>query len=488
MKPTQDVPKETKASPEPSWWTCIVAAFLCLPPSYAAQVPLRHWINHSRLVMFVFLVVLPLSGLSWAHVVGLLIGPREYALPITIVAGLFMMGMVGLMDSMLCGALGQRHFSAATFAVFCFRWVFALCAATSLAGGAVLFIMGDQLDRQRANEALTTQETDRQRIRQIHDLDNQEKAVSDAKSGVAQALLSRDTVPQAVVSLKSSYEVCQTQLKSLEDDNSRRLPTLEGARVKLRSEIERTNVADENASRLLPELKGKLHEVESEIGQFRRRISLKAGECHRFNERATVALTEHKAAASRAIEKARVREQDTVKEATTANTAAATQLNELNSATKQAWSKNLSAQVKAAWSMICNEWWAKFIALITFIICLVTELSPMLGKVALHGGALDQLAAFDEECARQRLLTQMEAVLHREAAERSVLPDNLMEVAEITAIRKAAEAVYSNVEQLQGSRERMHTHPDAKDLVDTVFRTARDKMRDRYMKGTRPGY
>lgn len=473
-----------QTSHQPDLWTWFVAAFLCYPAHYAAMVAPAHWIRHSRLVMFSTFVVLPISGFSWAHITMLLIGPSEGAMSIMAVSGLFAMCVVGLMDSMLCGALGQSRFTLATFAVFCFRWVFAICAATCLAMGATLYIMQDQLNRERTDQELIMQAADRERIRSIHDLGSHEASVTDAKSNLAQAQIFLATIPPEVASLKSSYEACQIQLKDIETANTHTLPPLVGERVKLRSEIQRADAAGES-SLALSDIKGKLREVESEIGQLRQRVRLKESECTSLKQSAAAALAEHKKTAKQAVDETTLHQKEVVKDATAASTAASEQLNGLNMVTKQTWSRNLSAQVKAAWSLVIKDGWATFVALMVFTICLVVELSPMLGKVALKGGNLDQLSAVDEEAAHQRLLTRMEAVRNQEEAERSVSLGNMMAIAEINATRRVADAVFDNVEQLHNSKERMQKYPDAKDWVDAVYRTARDKIRDQYMNAAR---
>lgn len=474
----------------PSWWDRVVAWFLCLPTGFASRVPHAHWIKHSRLVMFVFCVVLPLSGLSWAHLVSLLIGPREDAILICTGFALFMMVSVCLMDSMLCGALAQRRFTAASLTVFCFRWLFALCAATSLAASAVLFMMGDQLARERAEQALTTQETDRTRVSGIHDLAGHDKALDAAKSGVAGATAFLNTTPTEVVALRNSNEACLTELKGLERQNSTRLPPLMGARERLSQQVRLIQASnDPAAAAALPGLSGRLREVDTEIGEFRRRVSLKSAECGRFLTRAEAADAEHKREASKAKAAAELVEADAGKAASEARRAATQQLDSLNATTEQAWSRNLSAQVKAAWTLVLKDWWALFMATVTFVICLVTELSPMLGKVALKGGALDQLAEVEEEIARQRYQSRLQAVMVEEEAARSVMPETQRERAEIAAYRRTAEAVYENAQLLRAQRDKVRDEPGMKEMADTVYMTACKKMSEHYIRhvGARGG-
>lgn len=468
---------------DPSIWDAVVAWFLCVPASYATMVPDRHWLNHARLVAFVFAVVLPLSGLSWAHLVGLLIGPRDTAWAICTIAALFMMVAVLLTDSMLCGALGQRRFTPATFAVFCFRWLLAISAATSLAIGGVLFVMGDQLARERAEQSLAIQESDRIRVGQIHDLDALAKSAAAAKNEVARTEVLLASTPVIVSSLIASHNTCQVELRRLEDDNSRRLPPLEGTAARLRAELRRLNASSDEAARLaLPAMTGQLRETETEIGQFTGRMRRKARECAGYQVRAQEEDRAHKEKASEKLTAAENAKSEAEQAWRRAEIAATVQLDELNTTTIRSWSENLSAQLKAAWAMIEKEWWARIVAATIFVVCLVIEMSPMLGKVALRGGALDQLGEVEEEAARERFLTRMVATQSLEEAERSVLNETREEQIEIVSIRKAAEAVYENAEELRRRRDAVRDIPDLKDLADTVFTTARDKMRDRYIQ------
>jgi hypothetical protein len=464
-------------------WDAVVAWFLCVPASYATMVPDRHWQNHARLVAFVFAVVLPLSGLSWAHLVGLLIGPRDTGWAICTVAAVFMMAAVLLTDSMLCGALGQRRFTPATFAVFCFRWLLAISAATSLAIGGVLFVMGDQLARERAEQSLAMQETDRMRVGQIHDLAALAKSAAAAKNEVARTEVLLASTPVIVSSLIASHDTCQAELHRLQDENSRRLPPLEGAAARLRAELRRPNASSDEAARLaLPATAGQLRETEIEIGQFTGRVTRKVRECTGYQMRARDEDRAHKEKTSQKLTATEKAKSEAEQAWRSAETAAAAQLDQLNTTTALSWSENLSAQLKAAWAMIEKEWWARIVAATIFVVCLVIEMSPMLGKVALRGGALDQLGEVEEEAARQRFLTRLAATQSLEEAERSVLNETRKEQIEIVSIRKAAEAVFDNAEELRRRRDALRDFPDLKDLADTVFTTARDKMRDCYIR------
>lgn len=458
--------------PRPSFWTRFVATFLCMPVKYAHQVPERHWLNHSRLVMFVVLVVLPLSGLSWMHLFSLLIGNHRYADTISVGAGSFMMVVVGLMDSMLCGTLSQHRFTVAASVVFCFRWVFALCAAVSLAGGAVLFIMAPQLDRERATQALSAQESDRKRVNELHDVEGRAKLAAESKDAMAKAKLQQSSVPSVVTQLTARHEECLSKLKTLQDANGARLPDLNGKLTSLRSAYDVADASDGGG-----ELKGRMRAAEMEIEQMKASEHRFAAQCQRLTAQAARELLYHQTQATRQLNEATAMVKESSKALTAATQAADNKLSELQSATSQAWSRNIGAQIKAAWRLVCSEWWAAFIAGVTFIVCLVTELSPMLGKMALRGGALDQLAEFDEEATRQRLETQLRGVVLREEAERGVQPDSLREMEEIIAIRKTAEAVYRNVDQLRESRDHAKRHGDDKGLANDVFEMARDKMR-----------
>lgn len=284
---------------------------------------------------------------------------------------------------------------------------------------------------------------------------------------------------RSVTSFIASHEACNSELRKLQEENSRRLPALSGQRSGLREEIRRIQaLSDDTERQPLPGLTGRLREVETEIGEFTGRVSRKARECANYLVRAQEEDVAHKERAQKILSAAEGGRSEAEAVQRSAKAAADAQLTGLRATTAQAWSENISAQFKAAWSMIARDWWARLAAAIVFMFCLIVELSPIWGGIALRGGALDQLGELEEEAVHQRVLTQLAAVKTQGETERAVLLEDQVGRVEIVSIRKAAESALDNAEILRQRRDIVREFPDMKDMANTVFATARDKMRD----------
>lgn len=451
--------------------TSITAWFFCVPGVYANKVPRAHWAKHERVVLFTLLVVLPLAALSWAHTTSLLVGRHAYAWVMELSCGVFMAVGVGIMDSMLAGALAERRFSVATLAVITFRQLFALCVAASLSVGAVLFLMEERIDRQRVDLALAEQQADQQRVRQIHDLDALQSTVATADQGVKAAEKLRDTPPTEVLQLKTQDARCQSERQALEVERSRRMPELAGLQAQLQGETAQAGGS--------PERSGKLTRVQSEIDELGSRIAIKSGECGRIAKDLRRAISRHDARVAKELSAATAARQTAQQQLATANQSAQQQLNTLRTVTDAAWDKNLGAQVNAAWYLVVHELWAALLAGFIFAVSLVIDLSPLLGKVALRGGPLDQITAVDDDAVRQELITTMAGNAELAEATRSAQHEYVKEMAEVSAIRRTTEVVMEEVELLHRRREAAmdSVPPEAREVVATVFGTALDKIR-----------
>ncbi|MCU1251300.1 MAG: hypothetical protein JWQ49_4329 [Edaphobacter sp.] len=461
-----------------SAWERILCWFFCCDPAHVELVPRHHWRSHSRLGMFVAFAVLPIAGLSWAHLAKLLAGPGhgEYWADLF---GVFMMIVTVLMDSMLCCSLAQRRLTKSTLAVGAFRWVFAICVASSNGMAIALLVMGDQLARERATQALQMRESDIARVRELHDLPRLEQMSEAANSRVVEANRLLGTVPPAVETLRARYDSCMSGLTRLREENSRRLPALVGERSKLRTEISGLQEAGTDTSRQrVAAALGRVNVIETEIREFSGRVGRKDKECGAYQRRAAEeqsAHTQHAQTLVKAAERERSRAEHQRREN---QLVANVEIVGLEAVTREAFSENLSAQLKATWALITRDWWALMTLYLAFIVSIVIELSPMLGKIALRGGSLDQLGHQEEEAIRQRILTHVEGLQVQGEIERAVLAEHKASLVEIAAIRKAAESTLESLETLRNRKERAGQFPDVRGSAEAVFLAAQNQIRE----------
>ncbi len=452
-----------------SLWICMVAWFFRVPARHERLVPERHWRNHSIVFLFTVVVVTPLCSLSWGHMASLL---ANGSVLFSIASGVFMGMAVLLMDSMLCGALGHNRFTLATFAVFIFRGVFAVASASSLALGAVLFCMGGQIDRQRADEELKMQTGDLQKVTGTYRLSELAGKTRRDEGLASQAQAAALSIPESVVSFRNEEALCQGQLFTLRENHSTLRPALEGEQAKLKAELQQAGVTPP------PSILGRLKTVEAQLVENKESERHKLHECETLGRAAEQALVTYRNQAQQNLDSARATTAKSHKAEDEAESKAQSKIDSLNKATSAAWSKNFSAQVMGAWRLITSDFGAMLTAIFIFIVALITELSPVLGKAALARGPLDQMSIHEEEIFEKELAVKHKISLLRWDAQMEAKRLRVSEIAEIEAIGQVAEQAAERIQQLyQRKQKAVEGYPNARETLEDIFASAIEKIR-----------
>jgi hypothetical protein len=471
-------PAPLPPQPAQSLWNSAVAWLFGVPVAFAGVVPASHWLAHARVAAFAFFVSAPIACAAWTHVFALLLGPSTLWL-VNGALGLFMAGAVILLDSQVAGTLARKELTTLDAVLIAVRATFIVCLGAATAIAALLWMLGPQLARERADEELSAYERDRVRVRELHKLPELELATAKAANSLETASAELSATPPAVSSLRERSDLCVVEFRRLEEEASRALPTLIGKRERLRTTsqaVERA-VGAPSALENRATVNGSLREVEVEIGEASRRVARHKAECRELQEQINVAAKLHTQRAREMHTAATSAHEAALRAETAARSAADTQLEQLREISGHAWGENLAGVLAALGSLLSKYWWPRLVGIGVAAMVMLTESAVMLGKLRLRGGPLDRLVEVEEEHFSQSTETRLVGARLNGEVERAVLLKGQKTILEIAAARKVAETAIDHAEILRRRRDAAASSPDLKDLADDVFSTARSKIR-----------
>jgi hypothetical protein len=433
--------------------------------AYGEEVSRPDWIKHSRLAAFVFFAALPLSCVSWWHLAGMVLGEESRYTPVLI--GLFMTVLILLMDSNLCGALDHRGLTWAGGVSIGLRLIFALGAAISLAVGLVLPTLDTDLALRRSQQALSTEKAVAEDKAEKHRLAEHAKRVASAEEALKAARKAVGTPPADVQAIVEVRDTCLRALEELQRNHEARIAMLDARYRRLKE-------------RGLTDTDG---DVARELARLRSALADKRRECSRYEQEAAQWAVVRQTSAQRALEDAQARVNRAWNDQAEAEHEANSEIKESSEAAKETWSNKLSANLKVAWEVVVDDGWARARAGVIFVLVLLIELSPFLGKLRLMGGALSQRAA-DEEDAAAEWLRLKRAVTH---AETETLKTAFVEVERCRAAKKRVEAemvtlrelltrVCTEADRLREQRDKIAQQPELRPFAAASFRLALAKL------------
>lgn len=367
-------------------WDFFVAWFFCLPATYASEARGPDWIAHSRLAAFVFFGAIPLSGFSWFHMTGLLYGPS------TVVQGgvsAFMMGVLCLLDSTICGAIG-RGLSVGRYASVLVRLVFATCVAAFLAVGAVLFMLGDQVYVQRQKEEQKDRQTFAEVERANSRLLDYASATSEARRALELATAAVGREPESNRVLSSQGERCFSDFERLEKDTNASISAASLTKKRLKA----TGGQDAD-----PQIQFQ----NSVISQGFAKLREAKARCESIQNEARAASAAYNSAAQETFKRARQAFDDAQGKQAAVEVTTNGAIAEQSAATKKAWANNMGANIKAAVIVIKTELWARICTIMVFALVLLIELSAIIGKMGLANGHISRLVANEDKVASHRI-------------------------------------------------------------------------------------
>jgi hypothetical protein len=465
-------------------WIRAVAWLFGIPSEYSKQVPVSHWLAYSRVAAFAYFVAVPVACVAWTHVFGLLLG-NDVHWSISGLLGVFVAGAILILDSQVASTLGRQSLTIMDKSMVLVRGVFAICLGTATAVAALLWCLGPQLERERADQALSASERDRQRVFLLHNLPKLERTTAEAAVAVDKAVADANTMPAIVTSLRDRGDACSSVVDQLEQARSQVLPALVGRRERLRQAHRALDTAStpESAS-----VAGELREVETDIEEASKRIAHRAAECRRVQTQIDAEVKAHKQHAATTLGAAKKAYLAAQEAEIVARKAADWRLDELRKKSESAWGHNLAGQLAAFASLLAKNLWAVFVALGAGVVVLLTESTVTLGRLKLRGGAIDKLIELDEESFSKEVEAELALARAVRKAEQVALLDDQQAVRDIVSARLIAETALDNAETLRRRCNAFGSSDSTlKDLADDVFATARDKMRNAIQRAMRTG-
>jgi hypothetical protein len=372
-------------------WNRVVAWFFGVPLDYASNggTSRPDWIAHSRLAALVFFVVLPLSGASWYHLAGLLF-PRSRAVQAG--SALVMVGAVCLIDSILCRADGRKLGGTfAGWASLLLRLFFALCAATSLATGAVLLMLDDQLPERRHELAQQRSAAFRAQLDKEYDLVGLQRSFDEATKRYDEAVaLGREPSPMLKdLRLSDRAGACGERQKKKE------------ALESLAQQRRYLAASPKGNEHDVAQLEARIAHVGAELGREEQRCRVweaqvqKQVEGDQLGGRAAVQASHDDAA----------RAEEALRKATRDIAARA----EEHADRATGGGSVLGENLRAAWVIVGEEGWAKVAAGLVFALVALIELAPVIGKLGLLGTSLGKQAAAENAEVERALARRSEA-------------------------------------------------------------------------------
>jgi hypothetical protein len=380
------------------------------------------------------------------------------------------MVVICLMDSNLCGALGHKKLSLAGWASIFFRLLFALGAATSLALGAVLFMLEDHLAVRRTEQALSAETSYADHQANLHGLAGHAQKVEGAEEALQAAREAMGTRTPDVQAALDQSDACSMAFRKLKTDHEARSALLNADYVRLK-ESGRT---DTDRDVVL---------VSRDLTRLRSALRDKGMECSRAKKEAARLYAERQTRAQGALVAAQARVERARSDQTQAEREAKMKIHEFSETASKAWSNNLSANMKAAWAVLVDEAWARSSAGVLFVLVVLIELSPFLGKLRLMNGQLSRSLALEEEEVERRSNLKRAQEHAREEALKKAFPeyerfqtDTLRAEAEIVTVRQLFDRVCAEAVHLREQREAVARHPDLRTFATASFPLALDKL------------